>query len=93
MLDAKELKLYNNSFWNDSLIRNYYVHHFDDLNSKELDKEFSHDLKMFAKTLSKLSDSDRKAFIKVMMSRVIESYIDHKIEKELTNSIHKVLKF
>jgi hypothetical protein len=80
------------SFWEDAIIQNYYLDYFDSLSTKQLDREFTNDLKLLTKSLSKLSDSDRKAFINIL-SDFIEFYLEHKIEKEIDISFQKILKF
>jgi hypothetical protein len=90
---SKSLRKTNSlKFWGDSLIQNYYIDYYNDLSSKELDYEFREDIKKLSKTLGKLSESDRKAFIE-LLSKFVEFYLDKKIEKELDNSFHKILKF
>jgi len=80
------------AIWSDDLISTYYSNYFENLNSKQLDKEFNSDLLRLVKTLSKLSDNDRKALIEVL-ARVIEFYIENKVEKEIEISFNKILKF
>jgi hypothetical protein len=77
-------------YWEDSLFDEFYYDYFDEMSSKELDKEFSKDIKYLSEILKKLSDSERKAFIEVL-SKYIEFYIDHKVEKEIDNSLFKIL--
>jgi hypothetical protein len=79
-------------YWNDSLIQDYYINYYQNLSAKELDKEFNKDIRTLTKALSKLPDSERKAFIDVL-SRVIEFYLENKIEKEIDHSLFKILKF
>lgn len=78
--------------WNDSLIENFYLDYYRNLSSKELDKEFNNDIKTLTTTLSKLDDTERKAFIE-LLSIFIEFYLENKIEKEIDNSLFKILKF
>lgn len=78
-------------YWNDSMIQDFYLDYYQNMNSKELDQEFSKDLKTLTKTLGKLPSSERKAFIDVL-SRVIEFYLDNKIEKEIDRLFLKILK-
>ena len=77
-------------YWYDDLVHLYYSDHFDSLSSKELDKEFQKDIKTLTNTLSKLTKEERDAFINVF-SKVIEFYLDHKIEKEIDSSFFNVL--
>lgn len=81
-----------NDFWKNSMVQDFYFDYYQNLTSKELDKEFNKDIRALTHTLSKLSDSERKAFIEVL-SRFIEFYIENKIEKEIDNSFFKVLNF
>ncbi len=60
------------------------------MSSKELDKEFSKDIKYLTGILNDMSDSERKSFIEVL-SKYIEFYIDNKVEKEIDNSLFKIL--
>jgi hypothetical protein len=69
-----------------------YVPYFENLSSKELDTEFSKDLKALSAVLSKLSEKDRKYMI-VVISRLIDLYIKNKVEKEIESSIIKLIKF
>ncbi len=77
-------------FWNDALFSFYYTNHYNNLNSKELDKEFSNDIKLLSKALSNLSDSDRKHLV-LLLSKFIDFYINQKIEKELENYLNRIL--
>ena len=79
-------------YWNDSLIQDFYINYYQNLNSKQLDKEFNNDIKLLTNVLSKLSSSKRKKFVQVL-SNVIEFYLENKIEKEIDNSFYKILKF
>lgn|SRR5690554_5126344 len=83
---------HRSDYWKDSMVHNFYLDYYQSLSSKELDREFNKDINTLTKTLSKLSDSERKAFIEVL-SRFIEFYLENKIEKEIDNSIFKILKF
>ena len=85
-------KTINNSIWSDELITTYYSNYFDNISSKQLEKEFNSDILKLVKTLSKLSENDRKALIDTL-ARVIEFYIENKVEKEIEFSFHKILKF
>lgn len=79
-------------YWNDSLIEDFYLNYYHNLNSKELDREFNKDIKMLTDSLVKLPASERKAFIQVL-SRFIEFYLENKIEREIDDSLFKILKF
>ena len=79
-------------YWNDSLIQDFYLNYYQNLNSKELDREFNKDIKILTDALSKLPTSERKAFIQVL-SRFIEFYLENKIEREIDGSLFKILKF
>jgi len=79
-------------YWNDSLIQDYYINYYQNLSIKELDEEFNKDIRTLTKALSKLPDSERKAFVNIL-SRVIEFYLENKIEKEIDRSLFKILKF
>jgi hypothetical protein len=76
----------------DALIENYYLDHFESLSKRQLDKEFVYDLKVLSQALSKLTDSERKAFVSVLSS-VIDFYLEHMIEKEIDYSFKKIFKF
>lgn len=81
-----------NDFWKDSMVQDFYIDYYQNLTSKELDREFNKDIRTLTHTLSKLSDSERKAFIEVL-SRFIEFYLENKIEKEIDSSFFKILNF
>lgn len=76
----------------DHMIQDYYIDYYQNLSSKELDKEFNKDILTLTKALSKLPESERKNLIEIL-SNLIEFYIENKIEKELNNSIFKIMKF
>ncbi len=79
--------------WNDSLLQDFYInYYYQNLNSKELDKEFNKDIKILTGVLVKLPFSERKVFIKIL-SKFIEFYLESKIEREIDKSFYKVLKF
>ncbi len=78
--------------YNDLLLQNYYTEYFDNLTEKELDDEFTDDLRVLTKSLNKLPDSKRKAFINIL-SRYIEFYIDKKIEKQINSALKRILDF
>ncbi len=80
------------NYWNDSLIQDFYVDYYKNLNSKELDEEFNQDLRTLTNVLGKLSESERKTFIE-LFSKFLEFYIENKIEKEIELSLFKILKF
>jgi len=79
-------------YWNDSLIQDYYINYYQNLSVKQLDEEFIKDIRTLTKALSKLPDSERKAFVDIL-SRIIEFYLENKIEKEIDQSLFKILKF
>jgi hypothetical protein len=79
-------------YWNDSLIQDYYINYYQNLSVKQLDEEFNKDIRTLTKALSKLPDSERKAFVDIL-SRIIEFYLENKIEKEIDRSLFKILKF
>jgi len=89
-IDDKICKSY--SYLYDDLISNYYKDHFYTTSSKQLDSDFNRDMKMLTKVLSEISESDRKAFIH-LFSKVLEFYIENKLEKEIDQSFYKILKF
>lgn len=77
---------------NDSLIEDFYLNYYHNLSSKELDREFNKDIKLLTDSLVKLPVSERKAFIQVL-SNFIEFYLENKIEREIDDSLFKILKF
>jgi len=79
-------------FWEDELFQDYYQDYFDSLSTFELDQEFRNDLKILSKSLSKLSDSEKKAFINII-STFVQFYLEQKIEREVDSSFKKVFKF
>jgi hypothetical protein len=91
-IQGASTKKSSNAIWSDDLISTYYSNYFVNLNSKQLDKEFNSDILMLVKALSKLPHNDRKALIEVL-ARVIEFYIENKVEKEIEFSFNKILKF
>ena len=74
------------------MIEDYYLGYYKDLSSKQLDKEFNENIRSLTQALSKLPNSERKAFIEVL-SRCIEFYMENKVEKEIDQSFFKILKF
>jgi len=91
-IQGASTKKSSNAIWSDDLISTYYSNYFVNLNSKQLDKEFNSDILMLVKALSKLPHNDRKALIEIL-ARVIEFYIENKVEKEIEFSFNKILKF
>lgn len=91
-IQGSSSKTSSNAIWSDELITTYYSNYFETLNSKQLDKEFNSDILKLVRTLSKLPENERKALVEVL-ARVIEFYIENKIEKEIEFSFHKLLKF
>lgn len=82
----------NSKYWNDSIVEDFYLNYYQSLNSKELDKEFNKDMKILTDALIKLSPSNRQGFIQVLSS-FIEFYLENKVEREIEDSIYKILKF
>lgn len=76
----------------DFLIREYYLDYYQDVPSKELDQEFSKDLKIITKVFKKLSDKEKDPVIELFLAKLIEFYVDQKVEKELDISLKKILK-
>jgi len=79
-------------YWQDNLVHEYYIDYYNNLSSKELDREFRNDIRTISKILAKLSDSERKLFIG-FIPNFIEFYIGQKFEKEIDSSLSKILKF
>lgn len=79
-------------YWNDTLIQDFYLNYYHNLSSKELDKEFNKDIQFLTDSLVKLPASERKAFIQVL-SKFIEFYLENKIEREIDDSLSKILNF
>lgn len=73
------------STFRDELLFEYYNNYFDNLSSRQLDKEFNKDLSILVKSLKKLPQEERKTFVN-SMSKIIEFYIENKLEKELSKS-------
>ena len=82
----------NIDFWKDSMFQDFYMDYYQNLSSSELDREFNQNLQTLTRVMSKLSDSDRKAFMGVY-SRFLEFYLENKIEKEMSNAFYKILNF
>jgi pantothenate kinase len=80
----------NRMFWGDNNFADYYTDYYNKLSSKELDSEFNHVLKVLVAAMDKLNDPDKKASINVL-SKVIEHYISLKIDKDLQQSLKRVL--
>ena len=78
-------------YWQDDLIHDYYINYYNNLSTKQLDLEFKKDIRNITNVLGKLSDSERKVFIN-FLSRLIEFYLNQKIEKEIDSSLSKLLK-
>jgi hypothetical protein len=78
--------------WGEDLPSGILSEVYTDHSVKEMDKKFARDLKVLVKSLSKLSDPERKIFIKVMAT-IVQSYLEQKVDKELDISIKKVFKF
>lgn len=82
----------NIDFWKDTMFQDFYLEYYQNLSSNELDREFNQNLQTLTQAISKLPDSERKAFIGVY-SRFIELYFENKIEKEISNAFSKILNF
>jgi len=80
----------NISIGNENILGYYYETYFDSLTSKELDKEFSKDLKYISKILKELPEKNRQKYIG-MLSNIIEFYISQKINKRLDDTFEKFL--
>lgn len=78
--------------WEDDIFLDYYGNYYNDLSSKELDVDFNHELKILVQAMSKLNDPEKKALIN-LLAKVIEHYLEQKIDKELDFSFKKILKF
>lgn len=85
-------KMRNYSIWSDELFSSYYSNYFEKLSSEQLDEEFNSNLIRLAKVLTKTTQNDRKDMIDII-ARVIEYYIENKVEKEIDSAFHKILKF
>jgi len=77
-------------YWDD-IVSNYYLEQFKNLSIKELDNEFNNSLKTLTKYLTKLNDQEKKYFVD-LFARLIEFYIENKVEKEISNSFSTLLK-
>jgi len=82
----------NYSNFRDELSFEYYKDYFERLSSRQLDREFNKDLSMMIKSLKMLPQEERKVFAGII-SKLIEFYIENKIEKELEKSFHILFKF
>ncbi len=84
-------KAINKSIWSDELLTSYYHSYFNNLTSKQLDREFNNDISLLVKVLSKLSEEDRTRLIDTL-SYLIEFYVENKVEKEMNLSFQQLLK-
>ena len=84
------LNYYSN--FKDEILSEYYNDYFEGLSSRQLDKEFNRDLSILIKSLKKLSQEERSIVIN-SISKLIEFYIETKIEKDLNKSFRTILKF
>ena len=92
-IDYKEIDKFGSySNFRDELLFEYYNNYFECLSSRQLDREFNEDLSIMIKSLKMLPQEERKAFVGII-SRLIEFYIDNKIEKELDKSFRMLFKF
>lgn len=80
------------STFRDEILSEYYAQYFNSLTSKEFDKEFNRDLSALVKSLNKLPQEDRNALIGAL-SKLIEFYVENKVEKELDHSFKRIFKF
>ena len=85
-----ELNYYSN--FKDEILSEYYNNYFERLSSRQLDKEFNRDLSILIKSLKKLSQEERSIVVN-SISKLIEFYIETKIEKDLNKSFRTILKF
>lgn len=79
------------SYLNDDIFLDYYSTFYNDMSSKELDSDFNRELRVLVQSMSKMNESERKAFLNVL-SMVIGHYIEQKIDKELDFSFKKIFK-
>jgi len=93
-MDIRKEKIYSKRqldiYWDD-IVSNYYLEKFKNLSIKELDNEFNNSLKTLTKYLTKLNDQEKQYFVD-LFARVIEFYIENKVEKEISNSFSTLLK-
>ena len=86
-------KIYSNQgldiHWDD-IVSNYYLEEFKNISSKELDNEFNNSLKTLTKCLINSNTQDKKYLVD-LFAKLIEFYIENKIEKEISNSFSKLL--
>lgn len=86
-------KIYSNKglniYWDD-IISNYYLEEFKNISSKELDNEFNNSLKTLTKCLVKSNTQDKKYLVD-LFAKLIEFYIENKIEKEISDSFSQLL--
>lgn len=79
-----------NIYWDD-IVSNYHLEQFKNIGSKELDNEFNNSLKSLAKCPTQLSVQEKRYFVDVL-AKLIEFYIENKIEKEMRDSFSALLK-
>jgi hypothetical protein len=78
-------------YFEDDIFFDFYSDYYNNLSSKDLDKDFNHELNVLVQAMSKLNDVEKKAFIN-LLSIVIEHYLEQKIDKEIDISFKKILK-
>lgn len=78
-------------YWDDILIFDYFNNYYETLSQKKLDTNFKNDLKILTNVLKKLSQNERKTFVK-LFADILEFYINQKIEKDIDTSFKKILK-
>lgn len=79
-------------YLDDILLEDYYSNHFQNLSSEELNNEFNKDIRYIAKALGNIPEKERKEYIE-MLSKIFMHYFENNIEKEIEESISKILKF
>ena len=82
MKKSKEISTFQSE-----ILFDYYVNYFNSLSSTNLDKEFNRDLSIMTNSLRKLPEKERGLFVNYI-AKLIEAYIESKVEKELTKSFH-----
>ncbi len=79
------------NFYLDNIVYNYYLEKIKSVNSRELDSEFNNLFKTLVKCLVK-ADNKQKTYFIDLLARLIEFYIENRIEKEINSSFSKLLK-
>ncbi len=91
-IEGKKNKSKAIQFWSDQIFTDYYNTYYNTLTLKGLDKEFNTELNSLIKVMGRLSESEKKAFIN-LLAKVIEHYLEQKIDKEIDYSFQKLFKF